>query len=254
MTLTGSERAGSEVAAAAGRNLKKVVLELGGSDPFIVLADAQLEPCVAAAVSSRMINNGQSCIAAKRFIVVDAIFDSFQKDFVAAVSRLKTGDPLDESNDLGPLAREDLLLELERQVAESVGRGARVLTGGRRLDSGPGFYFQPTILAGVAPGMPAYDEELFGPVAALISARDDEDALRIANDTAFGLGASVWTQDQSRGEKLAARIDAGMVFINGMVKSDPCLPFGGVKMSGFGRELSSYGIKEFVNIKTVVIN
>ncbi|MFH2108758.1 MAG: NAD-dependent succinate-semialdehyde dehydrogenase [Chrysiogenia bacterium] len=254
VTLTGSERAGSEVAVAAGRSLKKIVLELGGSDPFIVMADAQLKPCVAAAVSSRMINNGQSCIAAKRFIVVDAIFDRFQKDFVAAVTKLKTGDPLDESNDLGPLAREDLLLELERQVAESVSRGARVLTGGGRLGPGPGFYFQPTILAGVEPGMPAYEEELFGPVAALISARDDEDALRIANDTAFGLGASVWTQDQSRGEKMAALIDAGMVFINGMVRSDPRLPFGGVKMSGFGRELSAYGIKEFVNIKTVVIS
>lgn len=253
VTLTGSDRAGREVAAAAGRNLKKVVLELGGSDPFIVLADAQLKPCVAAAVSSRMINNGQSCIAAKRFIVVDVICDRFKSEFVAAVSALKTGDPLDESNDLGPLAREDLLLELERQVAESVRYGARVLTGGGRLGTGPGFYFQPTILAAVVPGMPAYEEELFGPVAALISARDDEDALRIANDTAFGLGASVWTQDHSQAEKLAARIEAGTVYINGMVKSDPRLPFGGIKMSGFGRELSSYGIKEFVNIKTVVV-
>ena len=254
VTLTGSDRAGREVAAAAGRNLKKVVLELGGSDPFIVLADAQLKPCVAAAVSSRMINNGQSCIAAKRFIVLDAIFDRFQSEFVAAVRALKSGDPLDESNDLGPLAREDLLLELERQVGESVRCGARILTGGGRMEAGSGFYFQPTILAAVAPGMPAYEEELFGPVAALISARDDEDALRIANDTAFGLGASVWTQDRSRGEKLAARIEAGTVYINGMVKSDPRLPFGGVKMSGFGRELSGYGIKEFVNIKTVVIS
>ena len=253
VTLTGSDPAGRAVAAAAGRNLKKVVLELGGSDPFVVLADAPLAPCVAAAVSSRMINNGQSCIAAKRFVVVDAVTDRFQSEFVAAVNALKTGDPFDESNDLGPLAREDLLVELERQVAASTGRGARVLAGGGRLP-GPGFYFQPTVLAGVGPGMPAYDEELFGPVAALIAARDEDDAVRIANDTAFGLGASLWTSDRAKGEKLAARIDAGTVYINGMVKSDPRLPFGGVKLSGFGRELSSYGIKEFVNIKTVVIN
>jgi succinate-semialdehyde dehydrogenase/glutarate-semialdehyde dehydrogenase len=254
VTLTGSDRAGREVAAAAGRNLKKVVLELGGSDPFIVLADAPLAKCVAAAVSSRMINNGQSCIAAKRFIVEDAILPGFQKEFVAAVAALKSGDPLDESNDLGPLARADLLEELERQVQASVRCGARVLTGGQRLGAGPGFYFQPTVLADVAPGMPAYDEELFGPVAALITARNEDDALRIANDTAFGLGAAVWTRNVARGKKLAAAIEAGTVYINGMVKSDPRLPFGGVKMSGFGRELSHYGIKEFVNIKTVVIS
>ena len=254
VTLTGSDRAGREVAAAAGRNLKKVVLELGGSDPFIVLDDALLPKCVAAAVSARMINNGQSCIAAKRFIVARDVYDRFTKAFVAAVAELRTGSPLDESNDLGPLARADLLEELERQVGESVRLGAVVLTGGGRLGKGPGYFFQPTVLAGVAPGMPAYDEELFGPVAALIAAADEEDALRIANDTAFGLGASIWSADRQRAEKLAARVEAGSVFINGMVKSDPRLPFGGVKMSGFGRELSSYGIKEFVNIKTVVIS
>ena len=254
VTLTGSERAGREVAAAAGRCLKKVVLELGGSDPFIVLDDAPLSACVAAAVSARMINNGQSCIAAKRFIVVKDVYSRFQQAFVAAVSGLKTGDPLDESNDLGPLARADLLDELDRQVRLSVGRGARVLAGGGRAGNGPGFYFQPTVLEDIKPGMPAYDEELFGPVAALIVAADEEDALRIANDTPFGLGASIWTDDRARGEALAARIEAGAVFINGMVKSDPRLPFGGVKASGFGRELSEFGIREFVNIKTVVIS
>ena len=253
VTLTGSDLAGRQVAAAAGRHLKKVVLELGGSDPFIVLQDAPLARCVAAAVGSRMINNGQSCIAAKRFIVVKDVFNRFQKAFTGAVAELKTGNPLDESNDLGPLARADLVDELERQVRDSVRRGARVLTGGKRLGKGPGFYFQPTVLAGVVPGMPAYDEEIFGPVAALINAADEEDALRIANDTPFGLGASIWTGDRARAERLAARIEAGTVYINGMVKSDPRLPFGGIKRSGFGRELSGYGIKEFVNIKTVVI-
>lgn len=254
VTLTGSEQAGRAVAAAAGANLKKTVLELGGSDPFIVLADASLKKCVAAAVSSRMINNGQSCIAAKRFIVEAGILPVFAKEFVAAVSALKTGDPLDQGNDLGPLARADLLEELERQVTASVRCGARILSGGQRLGAGPGFYYQPTVLADVAPGMPAYDEELFGPVAALIAARDEEDALRIANDSPYGLGAAVWTRNKARGRKLAAAIEAGTVCINGMVKSDPRLPFGGVKRSGYGRELSSYGIKEFVNIKTVVIN
>ena len=254
VTLTGSDQAGRQVAAAAGVHLKKAVLELGGSDPFIVLADADLQKCVAAAVGSRMINNGQSCIAAKRFIVEAGILARFQEEFVAAVAALKTGDPLDPNNDLGPLARADILTELERQVEASVRLGARVLAGGKRLGAGPGFYFQPTVLAAVAPGMPAYDEELFGPVAALILAQDEDDALRIANDTVFGLGASIWTQDPAKAEMLAARIEAGTIYINGMVKSDPRLPFGGVKMSGFGRELSSYGIKEFVNIKTVVIS
>ncbi len=254
VTLTGSEPAGRQVAAAAGAQLKKTVLELGGSDPFIVLADAPLPECVAAAVGSRMINNGQSCIAAKRFIVAKDIYSRFQKAFTAAVVKLKTGNPLDESNDLGPLARADLLAELERQVEASVRLGARILAGGKRLDAGRGFYFQPTVLAGVTPGMPAYQEELFGPVAALITAADEEDALRIANDTAFGLGASIWTEDRAKAEKMAAAIEAGTVYVNGMVKSDPRLPFGGVKMSGYGRELSGYGIKEFVNIKTVVVS
>jgi succinate-semialdehyde dehydrogenase/glutarate-semialdehyde dehydrogenase len=254
VTLTGSEPAGRQVAEQSGRNLKKIVLELGGSDPFIVLADAPMEICLSTAVNARMINNGQSCIAAKRFIVEAKIIVRFSSDFVAAVSALKVGDPLDESNDLGPLARADLVDELERQVQESVRRGARILTGGQRLSGRPGYYFQPTVLAEVRPGMPAYDEELFGPVAALISARDAADAVRIANDTPFGLGASIWTKDLDKAEKMAADIEAGMVFVNGLVRSDPRLPFGGIKNSGFGRELSQYGIKEFVNIKTVVIS
>ncbi|MCX6557879.1 MAG: NAD-dependent succinate-semialdehyde dehydrogenase [Candidatus Aminicenantes bacterium] len=233
VTMSGSEAAGRRVAELAGRHLKKMVLELGGSDPFIVLADAPLEKCLATAVNARMINTGQSCIAAKRFIVEAPI--------------------LDEGNDVGPLARADLVDELERQVRGSVDRGARILVGGKRLGDRPGYYFQPTVLGDVAPGMPAYDEELFGPVAALIGAADAAEALRIANDTPFGLGASIWTQDRAVGERMAATIEAGMVFINGMVRSDPRLPFGGIKNSGYGRELSAYGIKEFVNIKTVVI-
>jgi succinate-semialdehyde dehydrogenase/glutarate-semialdehyde dehydrogenase len=253
VTLTGSEEAGRKIAELAGRNLKKVVLELGGSDPFIVLADAPMETCLPTAVNARMLNNGQSCIAAKRFIVEAKILDRFRSGFVAAIAKLKVGDPLDKSNDLGPLARADLVEELERQVKESVRLGARILTGGKALSDRPGFYFQPTVLGDVRPGMPAYDEELFGPVAALISAKDAEDAVRIANDTPFGLGASIWTKDCAQGEKMAARIEAGMVFINGLVRSDPRLPFGGIKNSGSGRELSHYGIKEFVNIKTVVI-
>jgi succinate-semialdehyde dehydrogenase/glutarate-semialdehyde dehydrogenase len=253
VTLTGSESAGRKIAELAGRNLKKVVLELGGSDPFIVLADAPMATCLPTAVNARMINNGQSCIAAKRFIVEAKIFDRFRQEFVAAVAALKAGDPLDKNNDLGPLARADLVEELERQVKESVRLGARILTGGKRLSDRPGFYFQPTVLGDVQPGMPAYDEEMFGPVAALIVARDAEDAVRIANDTLFGLGASIWTSDLEKGERLAARIEAGMVFINGLVRSDPRWPFGGIKRSGYGRELSHYGIKEFVNIKTVVV-
>jgi succinate-semialdehyde dehydrogenase/glutarate-semialdehyde dehydrogenase len=252
VSLTGSEAAGEVVGAAAGRALKPCVLELGGSDPFIVLADADLDAVVPQAVTARIQNNGQSCIAAKRFIVVGDVYGRFRDAFCAAVSQLRTGNPLDESNDLGPLARADLLDDLEKQVRASVRRGARVLVGGKR-GGGPGYFFQPSVLDSVTPGMPAYDEELFGPVAALIAAEGAEDALRIANDTPFGLGASIWTADRARGEELAARIEAGSVFINGMVKSDPRLPFGGIKASGFGRELSEFGIREFVNIKTVVI-
>ncbi len=250
VTLTGSDRAGRLVAEAAGRHLKKCVLELGGSDPFIVLEDADLEACARQAVNARIVNNGQSCIAAKRFIVLEKVIQPFGEAFVALMRQVKVGDPLDETNDLGPLARPDLVSELDRQVKESLRCGARLLAGGEPL-AGPGFYYPATVLADVKPGMPAFAEELFGPVAALIAARDNADALRLANLSPFGLGASLWTRDLEKAKRLAAEIESGMVFVNGMVKSDPRLPFGGVKASGYGRELSHYGIKEFVNIKTV---
>jgi len=251
-TLTGSEPAGKKVAETCGSVLKKTVMELGGSDPFIVLEDANIEEAVKTAVTARLINNGQSCIAAKRFIVVEKIYDEFEKKFVELMKNVKIGDPLDPSTELGPMAREDLLTELDEQVKQSVGKGARVLCGGKRITR-EGFYYEPTILANVKKGMPAYEDELFGPVASLIKAKDENDAIRIANDTNFGLGASLWTSDINKATKLAVKIESGSVFINGMVKSDPRLPFGGIKISGYGRELSHYGIKEFVNIKTVWI-
>jgi succinate-semialdehyde dehydrogenase/glutarate-semialdehyde dehydrogenase len=250
VTLTGSEKAGSLVAEAAGRSLKKTVLELGGSDPFIVLADADLNAAAAVACRARNQNNGQSCIAAKRFIVEESVADEFEQRFAAAVAALKVGNPMDRANQLGPLARADLVDELERQVNESVRLGARPLTGGRRIP-GDGYYFEPTVLANVRPGMPAYHEETFGPLAAVIRVKDAEDAVRVANDTDYGLGSNIWTSDIDRAKKLAERVEAGLVFINGMVASDARLPFGGVKRSGYGRELSEYGIKEFTNIQTV---
>ncbi len=250
VTLTGSEAAGARVASTAGKTIKKTVLELGGSDPFIVLADADVRTAATVACRARNQNNGQSCIAAKRFIVVDSIADEFEELFSAAVKALKIGDPKDRDVQIGPLARADLVDDLERQVKESVRLGARPLTGGKRLD-GSGYFFEPTVLANVRPGMPTYHEETFGPVAAVIRVSDDEEALRVANDSEFGLGSSIWTADVERGRKLAERVEAGMVFINGMVASDARLPFGGVKKSGYGRELSSYGIKEFTNIQTV---
>ncbi len=250
VTLTGSEPAGRQVAARAGAALKKQVMELGGSDPFVVLDDAELDTCCAVATTARCLNSGQSCIAAKRFIVVQSRLEAFTEAFAARLRALRVGDPLDEETEVGPLARPDLRDELHDQVVRSVERGARVVCGGERPE-GPGAYYPPTLLADVAPGQPAYEEELFGPVAAVIAARDEAEAIRIANDTRFGLGASIWTADTARGEQLAARIDAGAVFINGMVKSDPRLPFGGIKASGYGRELGRYGIREFVNIKTV---
>src|SRR6267378_1589417 len=250
VTLTGSEKAGSLVAESAGRSLKKTVLELGGSDPFIVLADADIKLAATVACRARNQNNGQSCIAAKRFIVVESVADEFESLFASAVGALKVGNPMDRANQVGPLAREDLLADLERQVSESVRLGARAVTGGKRI-GGDGYYFEPTVLTNVRPGMPAYHEETFGPVAAVIRVKDAEDALRVANDTDFGLGSNIWTSDVERGKKLAERVEAGLVFINGMVASDARLPFGGVKKSGYGRELSSYGIKEFVNIQTV---
>jgi len=250
VTLTGSEKAGSLVAEAAGRALKKTVLELGGSDPFIVLADADLNQAATVACRARNQNNGQSCIAAKRFIVEEPVADEFELRFTNAVAALKVGNPMDRANQVGPLARQDLVDELERQVGESLRLGARVLTGGKKMP-GDGYYFEPTVLANVRPGMPAYHEETFGPVAAVIRVKDAEDALRVANDTDFGLGSNIWTSDVERAKQLAERVEAGAVFINGMVASDARLPFGGVKRSGYGRELSEYGIKEFTNIQTV---
>ena len=251
-TLTGSENAGKKVAETAGNNLKKTVLELGGSDPFIILADADIETAVEQAVTSRLINNGQSCIAAKRFIVVEEIADQFIELFVEKMKKTKVGDPTDMETELGPIAREDLLVELDEQVKSSVKAGAKILTGGKRLDR-VGSYYPATVLSKVKKGMTAYEEELFGPVASVIIADDEDDAIRIANDSDFGLGSSLWTNDIEKANKLAAKIESGSVFINGMVKSDPRLPFGGIKISGYGRELSHYGIKEFVNIKTVWI-
>lgn len=252
VTLTGSEPAGRQVAAAAGAHIKKTVLELGGSDPFIVLEDADLDRAVEVAVTSRFLNTGQSCIAAKRFIVVEAIADEFVRRFKLAVEALAMGDPLDEGNRLGPMARFDLRDELHRQVIESITQGAKAITG-CGPESGDGAYYQPSIIDHVKPGVLAYHEELFGPVASVIRATDEQDAVRIANDSDFGLGGSVWTQDVERGEAIARQLECGCAFVNGLVKSDPRLPFGGVKNSGYGRELSRHGIREFVNAKTIWI-
>ncbi|WP_437574484.1 NAD-dependent succinate-semialdehyde dehydrogenase [Sorangium sp. So ce887] len=251
-TLTGSENAGRSVGAHAGKHLKKVVLELGGSDPFIVLPSADLNAAVGTAIKARIINNGQSCIAAKRFIVHESIVPEFEQRFVAAMRRLRVGDPMDPSVDVGPLATAQIVTELEEQVRASVAAGALLLTGGKRL-KGPGNYFPPTVLTDVRSPSPAADDELFGPVAAVIRVADIDEAIHIANATRFGLGASAWTRDPQERERLIDELDAGQVFINGMVVSDPRLPFGGIKMSGHGRELSSYGLREFVNIKTVWI-
>lgn len=252
VTLTGSEEAGKQVAACAGRMLKKTVLELGGSDPFIVLADADLDGAVLAGVRARYQNTGQSCIAAKRFIVVESVFQKYQNRFVEAVRSLNVGDPMDRNTQIGPLARGEFVEDLERQVRESVRMGATVLTGGSRR-AGKGFYFEPTVLTGVRPDMPAGREEIFGPVAAMMRARDTEEAIQLANQTPYGLGSNLWTSDIEGAKKLSRRIEAGQVFINGIVASDPRLPFGGIKRSGYGRELSDFGLREFVNIQTVWI-
>ncbi|NCS87591.1 MAG: succinate-semialdehyde dehydrogenase [Ignavibacteria bacterium CG2_30_36_16] len=253
VTLTGSVPAGKAVAAAAGGVLKKTVLELGGSDPYIILEDSDLELAAEACVTSRLLNAGQSCIAAKRFIIHENIYNEFEKLFVEKMKSKKMGDPMDENNHIGPQARKDLRDELHEQVLESIAKGAKVLLGGK-IPEEKGAYYPPTVLSNVKPGMPAYEEELFGPVAALIKAKDETDAFQIANSTIFGLGAAIFTKDKKRGEQLAIeKLDAGCCFVNEFVKSDPRLPFGGIKESGYGRELSHYGIKEFVNIKTVYV-
>ncbi|HEX8088551.1 MAG TPA: NADP-dependent succinic semialdehyde dehydrogenase [Blastocatellia bacterium] len=251
-TLTGSEPAGSRVAAEAGKQIKKTVLELGGSDPFIVMPSADLDEAVNTAVKARTINNGQSCIAAKRFIVAVEIAEEFEGRFVREMESLRIGDPMDESTDIGPLATLDILSDLEAQVRKTQEAGGRILTGGKRLQGG-GFYYAPTVLTNIPEDSPAYAEELFGPVASLFRVRGIEEAIRLANATVFGLGSSAWTNDEAERARFIDEIEAGSVFINGMVASDPRLPFGGVKHSGYGRELSVYGIREFVNVKTVWI-
>jgi len=252
VTLTGSEEAGKQVASVAGHALKKTVLELGGSDPFIVLEDANLDSAIVTGVRARYQNTGQSCIAAKRFIVVDSVFETFQDRFVEAVKALNVGNPMDRSTQVGPLARGEFINDLERQIRQSVEKGASILTGGIRC-AGRGYFFEPTVLTGVQPDMPAGCEEVFGPVAAMIRARDKEHAIQLANRTPYGLGSNLWTEDIENAKQLARGIEAGQVFINGMVASDPRLPFGGIKRSGYGRELSELGLREFVNIQTVWI-
>lgn len=251
-TLTGSERAGIQVGMGAAKRIKKVVLELGGSDPFLVMPSADLDVAISTAVKARIVNNGQSCIAAKRFILAESIAAQFEREFVQRMAALKVGDPFDESTDLGPLVTPDAVVLLEEQVQKTIAAGARVLTGGKRLP-GAGNFYPPTVLTDVPTGSPAYAEELFGPVASLFRVPDIDAAIALANDTRFGLGASVWTRDAGERERLIRNLDAGMVFVNGMVASDPRLPFGGIKRSGHGRELGVYGIYEFTNIQTVWI-
>jgi succinate-semialdehyde dehydrogenase/glutarate-semialdehyde dehydrogenase len=253
VTLTGSTPAGQAVAAKAGEFLKKTVLELGGSDPYVVLEDADLEAAAEACVASRLINSGQSCIAAKRFVIVEPVRKRFEELFVEKMKAKRMGDPLLPGVDVGPLARRDLRDDVHQQVQRSLSKGARALLGAN-CTTGPTAFYPPSVLADVVPGMPAFDEELFGPVAALVAAKDEKDAIRLANQSAFGLGAAVFTADRERGERIAAEsLDAGSCFVNTFVRSDPRLPFGGIKESGYGRELSAFGIREFVNVKTVYV-
>jgi succinate-semialdehyde dehydrogenase/glutarate-semialdehyde dehydrogenase len=252
VTLTGSERAGSEVASAAARQIKKSVLELGGSDPFIVMPSAHLETAIKIGIAARTQNTGQSCIAAKRFILADQIYDRFLSDFVARMRALKIGDPLEPTTEIGPLATEGILQGVDEQVQKSVAAGAKLLTGGKRIERA-GFFYEPTVLTDIPRDSPAYREEIFGPVACFFRAADAAEAIEIANDSSFGLGASAWTNDPAEQKFFSRELQAGMVFINSMVASDPRLPFGGAKRSGFGRELGVEGIREFVNIKTVSV-
>ena len=251
-TLTGSEGAGSSVASIAGKHIKKTVLELGGSDPFIVMPSADIEAATRTAVTARTINNGQSCIAAKRFIVADSVAERFTRSFVEAMRGLVVGDPMDERTNVGPLATKQIRDDLHSQVERSIACGATLLTGGHPCD-GAGFYYEPTVLADVTSEMPAFREETFGPLAVVVRAKDADDAIALANQSRFGLGSAVWTRDAAEIDRFARALDAGSVFVNGMVASDPRFPFGGVKKSGYGRELSAFGIHEFVNIKTVRI-
>jgi succinate-semialdehyde dehydrogenase / glutarate-semialdehyde dehydrogenase len=253
VTLTGSEKAGSEVASTAARQIKKSVLELGGSDPFIVMPSADFESALTTAIKARTINSGQSCIAGKRFLVADQIYDEFLDQFVERMRALKVGDPFDEATEIGPLATEQILQGVYEQVQKSIALGAKLLTGGNRIH-GPGFFYEPTVLVDVPKESPAYREEVFGPVASVFRVHDAADAIELANDTRFGLGASAWTSDPSEQELFASELETGMVFINAMVASDPRLPFGGVKRSGFGRELGAAGIREFTNAKTICIS
>jgi succinate-semialdehyde dehydrogenase/glutarate-semialdehyde dehydrogenase len=252
VTLTGSEKAGSEVASTAARQIKKSVLELGGSDAFIVMPSADFEGAVSAAVKAGTINSGQSCIAAKRLFIADKIYDDFLHQFVERMCALKIGDPLDDATELGPLATEQILQGVHEQVQKSIAAGAKLLTGGNRIH-GPGFFYEPTVLVDVPKESPAYREEVFGPVASVFRVRDADEAVEIANDTTFGLAASAWTNDPAEQELFTSELETGMVFVNAMVASDPRLPFGGVKHSGFGRELGATGIREFVNTKTIWI-
>jgi succinate-semialdehyde dehydrogenase/glutarate-semialdehyde dehydrogenase len=254
VTLTGSTPAGRAVAALAGKYLKKSVMELGGSDPYLIMADADIDHAVNTCVASRTLNCGQSCISAKRMIVVDSIKAAFETKLTALYAGQRMGDPLDPQTVIGSMSRPDLRDELHDQVQRSIKAGARCLTGGT-LPEGPGAFYPPTVLTDVNASMPAYHEEMFGPVAVIIPARDDEDAIRIANDTVFGLGGAVFTRNLEYGETIAReRVESGLCFVNMMVRSDPRLPFGGIKESGYGRELSSFGIREFVNIKTIVVS
>src|SRR6476620_2583351 len=252
VALTGSDRAGSAVASAAGRELKKSVLELGGSDPFIVMPSAKLEDAVSTGVKSRMVNSGQSCIAAKRFIIADAIYDKYVAQFVEKMKSLKSGDPMAETTEVAPLSTENILRGVDEQVQKSVAAGARILCGGKRA-ADTGYFYEPTVLAEIPKNAPAYREEVFGPVALFFRARDREEAVAIANDCTFGLGASVWTNDSAEQEFFSHELQSGMVFVNAMVASDPRVPFGGIKRSGYGRELGADGIREFTNVKTVWI-